>query len=72
MRNHLPIDAVAHRTIPFTHGLSRMPLINSHLVYPALAVPPQTLMDNTYSALKKRVREALLEVCSILFLTPGY
>jgi len=31
-RNYLPIDAVAHRTIPFTQGLSRMPMINSHLV----------------------------------------
>jgi len=34
MGNHLPIDAVAHRTIPFTLGLSRMPMINSHLVCP--------------------------------------
>ena len=32
MRNHLPVDAAAHRTIPFTLGLSRMPMINSHLV----------------------------------------
>jgi len=72
MRNHLPIDAVAYRTIPFTHGLSRMPMINSHLVSLALAVPPQSLMDNTYSALKKRIREALLEEWSLLFPIPGY
>jgi len=38
-----------------------MPLITSQLISPALALPPQSLMDNTYSALKKRVREALLE-----------
>ena len=31
LRNHLPIDAVAHKTIPFTHWLSRMPMINSHI-----------------------------------------
>jgi len=31
LRNHLRIDAVAHKTIPFTHGLSRMPMINSHI-----------------------------------------
>ena len=53
MRNHLPVDAVAHRTIPFTLGLSRMPMINSHLVHPTPALPPQSLMDSPYSALKK-------------------
>ena len=72
MRNHLAIDAVAHKTIPFTHGLSWMPMINSHLVSPALAISPPSLMDNTYSALKKRVREALIEEWPPLFPTPGY
>ena len=72
MRNHVPIDAVAPKIIPFTHGLSRMPMINSHLVSLALAVPPQPLMDNTYSALKKRVREPLLEEWSVLFPTPRF
>ena len=32
LRNHLPVDAVAHRPIHFTLGLSRKPMINSHLV----------------------------------------
>ena len=72
IRNHLPIDAVAHRTIPFTDGLSRMPMINSHLVSPAPALPPQSLMDATYSTLKKRVREALLDDWSKLLPPPGY
>jgi len=71
-RNHLPVDAVAHRTIPFTLGLSRMPMINSHLVCPTPTLPPQSLMDNTYSALKKRVRETLLVPWASLFPTPGY
>jgi len=30
--NHLPIDAVANRTITFTGGLSTVPTINAHLV----------------------------------------
>ena len=72
IRNHLPIDAVAHRTIPFTLGLSKMPMMNSHLGGPTPILPPQSLMDNTYSALKKRVREKLLEEWSSLFPTPGY
>jgi len=72
MRNHLLVDAVAHRTLPFTLGLARMPMINSHLVCPTPTLPPQSLMDNTYSALKKQVRETLLEEWASLFQTPGY
>ena len=72
MRNHLPVDAVAHQTIPFTLGLSKMPMINSHLVCPTPTLPPQSLMDNTYSAMKNRVRETLLTEWATLFPTPGY
>jgi len=66
------MDEVAHRTIPFTHGLSKMPMINAHLISAAPTLPPQSLMDNTYSALKKIVREALLDELSRLFPAPGY
>jgi len=72
MRNHLPVDAMAHRTIPFTIGPSRMPMINSHLVCLTPTLAPQSLMDSTYSALKKRVRDTLLAEWSSLFPTPGY
>jgi len=72
MRNHLPVDAGAHRTIPFTLGLSRMPMISSHLGCPAPVLPPNSLMDNTDSALKRRVREALRVEWASLFPTPGY
>jgi len=66
------VYAVAQRSIPFTQGLSKMPMINSHLVGPTPNLPPQALMDNTYSARKKRVRHKLLEEWSSLFPTPGY
>jgi len=72
IRNHQPVDAVAYRTIPFTLGLSKMPMINSHLVCAAPSLPPQSLMDNTYSAVKKRIREGLLAEWASLFPTPGY
>jgi len=72
IRNHLPVDALAYRTIPFTLGLSRMPMINSHLVCLTPVLPPQSLMDNTHSALKKRIRETLLAEWASLFPTPGY
>jgi len=70
--NHLPVDSIANRTICFTHGLSKMPMINSHLFAPALALATPSLMDNAYSTLKKRVREALLNEWASLFPTPGY
>ena len=47
-------------------------MIKSHLVYPVPTLPPQSLMDNTYSALKKRARDKLLEEWASLFPTPGY
>ena len=72
IRNHLQVDAGADRTLPFTHGLSKMPMINSHLVNPTPVLPPQSLMDSTYSALKARVRNGLLEEWATLFPTPGY
>ena len=72
MRNHLPVDAVAHRTITFTHGLSRMPMSNSHLVCPTPTLPPKSLMDSTNSTLTKRVREKLLAEWASLFPTPRY
>ena len=72
LRNYLPVDVVAHRTIRFTLGLSRMPMINSHLIVPTLVLPPQSLMNNTYSPLKKRMRETLLTEWATFFRTPGY
>jgi len=47
-------------------------MINSHLVSPTPALPHQCLMDNTYSALKKRIREKHQEEWVSLFPTPGY
>ena len=47
-------------------------MINLYLVSPAPTLPPQSLMDNTYSALKKRVREALLSEWLGLLPKPGY
>jgi len=71
-RNHLPIDGVAHRSIPLSQGLPRMPMINSHLISLALTVPPQSLMNNINSALKKGQSEALLDDWPRLFPMPWH
>ena len=47
-------------------------MINSHLVWPTPTLPSMSLMDNTYSALKKRVREKLLAEWASVCPTPGY
>jgi len=72
-RNLLPIDAVAHRAIPFTGGLSWLRMINAHLV-PGVSpnCPLQSLMEITYSFLKMRVRVALVADQSRLFPPPTY
>jgi len=75
IRNHLQVDMVSDRTIRFTQGClprSWMPVINSHLVSLTLTVSPLSLMDNTYSSLKRRVREALPHQLAHLFPKPGY
>jgi len=46
-------------------------MINSQLVCPTPILLPQSLMDSTYSALKRRVSEALIVEWASLFLTPG-
>jgi len=47
-------------------------MINSHLACTIPSLPPQSLMDNTYSALKQRVRGALLAEWASQFPTSGY
>ena len=54
MRKQLPIDALAHLTIPLSDGLSCFPLV---LKIPPPAgenIPPPLLMARTYKALKVR------------------
>jgi len=73
LRNHLPIDTVAHRTIALTGRLSKMPMINAHLVPEVSALLlPQSLMTSKYTGLKKRVRQALIEDWSRLFRPSAY
>jgi len=50
-----------------------MPMINAHLVPEVLPnLPLRSLMERTYSALKKRLRQALIEDWSRLYPPPAY
>ena len=61
MRKPLPIDAVAHLTIPLSEGLSRFPLVLKTPPPPGENIPPPLLMARTYKALKVHSQLLMLE-----------
>ena len=61
MRTHLPVDALAHLTLPLLEGLSYAPLINSTLLPDLPALPSDEIMTNAYRALKRRAQSLMLE-----------
>ena len=60
MRKHLPIDALAHLTIPLSEGLSRFPLVLKVPPPPGENIPPPLLMARTYEALKVRSQSLMM------------
>ena len=60
MRKHIPIDALAHLTIPLSEVLSRFPLVLKIPPPPGENIPPPLLMARTYKALKVRSRLLML------------
>ena len=54
MRKHLPIDALAHLTIPLSEGLSRFPLVLKIPPPPGENILPPLLIARPYKALKLR------------------
>ena len=60
MRKYLPINALAHLTIPLSEGLSRFPLVLKIPPPPGENIPPPLLMARTYKALKVRSRILML------------
>ena len=61
MHKHLPIDALAHLTIPLSEGLSRFPLVLKIPRPPGENIPPPLLMARTYKALKVRSQLLMME-----------
>ena len=72
MRKHLPIDALAHLTIPLSEGLSRFPLVLMTPPPPGENIPPRLLMARTYMALKIPSRRLLLSKWNFLHPPPDY
>ena len=61
VRTHLPVDALAHLTIPLLEGLSFAPLINSTLLPDLPSLPSDEIMTNAYRALKRRAQSLMME-----------
>ena len=72
VRTHLPVDALAHLTLPLLEGLSFAPLINSTLLPDLPALPSNEIMTNAYRALKWRAQTLLLEHWRSLLLPEYY
>ena len=59
LRKHLPIDALAHLTLPLQEGLTRFPLVLHTPPLPGTQIPPSELMRKPYRALRNRARNML-------------
>ena len=61
VRTHLPVDALAHLTLPHLEGFSFARLINSTLLPDLQALPSDEIMTNAYRARKRPARTLLIE-----------
>ena len=72
MRKHLPIDALAHLTIPLSEGLSPFPLVLKIPPPPGENIPRPLLMARTYKALKVRSQLLMVSEWDSLHPPPKY
>ena len=61
VRTHLPVDALAHLTIPLLKDLSYAPLINSSLLLNLPSLPSDEVMTNAYPVLKWRAQKLMMD-----------
>ena len=61
VRTHLPVDALAHLTLPLLVGLTFAPMINSTLLPDLPALPSDEIMTNAYRTLKRRAQTLMME-----------
>ena len=61
IRKHLPVDALAHLTLPLKQVLTCLPLVLHALPPPGTNIPPPDLTRRTYQALRSRARNMLIQ-----------
>jgi len=72
IRKHLPVDALAHLTLPLQEGLTCFPLVLHAPPPPGTNIPPPDLMKRTYQALRSRARNMLIQDWAIDYPAPPY
>ena len=60
VRTHLPVDALAHLTLPLLDGLSYAPLIGSTLFPDLPSLPSDAIMVGAYQALRRKARSLIM------------
>jgi len=72
IRKHLPVDTLAHLTLPLQGGISLLPLV-LHAPPPlGTNIPPPELIKRAYQALRTRARNMLLQDWATDAPTPPY
>lgn len=61
VHSHLPVDALAHLTLPLLKGLSFAPLINSSLLPDLPPLLSNSIMTNAYRALQRRAGHLMMD-----------
>ena len=61
VRSHLPVDSLAHLTLPLLEGLTFAPIINSLLLPDLPPLPDDATMSAAYRALQRKARSLMVE-----------
>ena len=61
VRTNLPVDALAHLTLPLLDGLSYAPLIGSTLLSDLPSLSSDTIMVGAYRALRRKARSLMMD-----------
>jgi len=72
VRTHLPVDALAHLTLPLLENLSFAPLIRSSLLPDLPPLPPEQIMRSAYLALICKARAIMMDHWRTFQPTPTY
>ena len=61
LRTHLPVDALAHLTIPLLKHLSYTPLVNSTLLPNLPSLPSDEVLTKAYRTLKRQAPTLMID-----------
>ena len=72
VRSHLPVDSLAHLTLPLLEGLTFAPMINSLLLPDLRPLPDDATMTAAYRALQRKARPLMIEHWRSFLPVPAY